>query len=316
VSADVAASSKLAYFDDNLDKVIVKVDNTTNVPFNEKRNTVKITTKDQYGPGSIWIADMTHVPFGCSVWPAFWSQAPGWPTGGEIDTFEGVNLNVRNQISLHTLDGCKQVDPVQSSKLINSTDCSFNTNGNQGCITSDPASNSYGADFAAAGGGVFVTEFADTGISIWFFSRNDIPSVISSSTNSFDTKDLGAPTANYPNGGCSMSQFFKPQNIIIDITLCGDFAGSPQIFPQTCSGKCYPDYVVGNGTAYADAYFAFNYVRFFSSNPNSGGSSSGGNSSGSGSDGGNSGTGAAVTTRVGVGAVFSVMLLALGAMAL
>jgi hypothetical protein len=29
----------------------------------------------------------------------------------------------------------------------------------------DPAPNSYGAAFAAAGGGVFVTEFAESGIS-------------------------------------------------------------------------------------------------------------------------------------------------------
>ena len=34
----------------------------------------------------------------------------------------------------------------------------------------DPDPNSYGAAFAAAGGGVFVTEFAETGISCVFFS--------------------------------------------------------------------------------------------------------------------------------------------------
>ena len=39
---------------------------------------------------------------GLSVWPAWWSQAPNWPLGGEIDTFEGVNMATRNQMSLHT----------------------------------------------------------------------------------------------------------------------------------------------------------------------------------------------------------------------
>lgn len=204
----------------------MKVDNKTNVPFNDKRNTVRISTTDRFAVGSVWIADMLHVPFGvslvvpchahkvrcssqkeisrgsyrcvslpavffatpgrsifcimpiltplalppsicvqCSVWPAFWSQAPNWPVGGEIDTFEGVNMVHNSQSSLHTEPGCTAVNAVQTSTLVNSTDCSFKTNSNEGCVVEDPDPNSYGAAFAAAGGGVFVTEFAETGIS-------------------------------------------------------------------------------------------------------------------------------------------------------
>ena len=44
----------------------MKVDNKTNVAFNEKRNTVRISTKDRFAVGSVWIADMLHVPFGVS----------------------------------------------------------------------------------------------------------------------------------------------------------------------------------------------------------------------------------------------------------
>lgn len=83
----------------------------------------------------------------------------------EIDTFEGVNMITNNQMGLHTLAGCKQVSQVQSSTLINSTDCSYLTNSNEGCITTNPSTASYGAGFAQAGGGMFVTEFAETGIS-------------------------------------------------------------------------------------------------------------------------------------------------------
>jgi hypothetical protein len=76
-----------------------------------------------------------------------------------------------SQTSLHTEPGCTVVNAVQTSTLVNSTDCSFKTNSNEGCVVEDPDPNSYGAAFAAAGGGVFVTEFAETGVScVSFFS--------------------------------------------------------------------------------------------------------------------------------------------------
>ncbi|KAF5382697.1 hypothetical protein D9615_003072 [Tricholomella constricta] len=266
VSASVAASSKLAFVDPTTNHAVIKVDNTSTVPFNEKRNTVRITSNDRYGVGSVWVADMLHVPYGCSVWPAWWSQSPNWPTGGEIDTFEGVNLMTHNQMGLHTLPGCTVVNPSQaSSSSQQSTDCSHLSNNNQGCIVSDGNTASYGQAFAAAGGGVFVTEFAASGISIWFFPRASVPNSVTSNTKAVDTSSLGTPVGNWPSTGCPMDKFFEPQNLIFDITLCGDFAAAPSIFPQTCSGKCYTDYVIGNGSNYATAYFEVASVRIYSS---------------------------------------------------
>lgn len=69
-----------------------------------------------------------------------------------------------NQMALHTEPGCTQVSPNQTSTLVNSTDCSYAANANQGCIVQTPTTASYGAGFASAGGGVFITEFAETGI--------------------------------------------------------------------------------------------------------------------------------------------------------
>lgn len=68
---------------------ILKVDNTTTVPYNEKRNSVRLASKTAFGVGSVWVLDALHTPYGCSTWPAFWSEGTGtWPTTGEIDTFE------------------------------------------------------------------------------------------------------------------------------------------------------------------------------------------------------------------------------------
>ncbi|KAH9022295.1 glycoside hydrolase family 16 protein [Lactarius hengduanensis] len=264
VNASQAASKRLAFVN-SAGNAIMKVDNTTVVPFNSTRDTVRITSKERFPVGSVWIADMLHVPFGCSVWPAFWSFAPDWPTGGEIDTFEGVNMVPNAQMALHTDTGCNLVDPTQTSSLITSTNCSAAANFNQGCVVENPDPNSYGAAFAAAGGGMFVTELASTGVSIWFFSRANIPHSLKgkSSHTHVDTSTFGVPVANYPAGGCNIEKFFQPQNLIFDITLCGDFAGNSEVFPQTCSGSCYNDFVIGPPCGYDNAYFEVRSVRVF-----------------------------------------------------
>ena len=65
VTASQAASERLAFVN-SAGNAVMKVDNTTNVPFNEKRHTVRVSTKDRFAVGSVWIADMIHVPFGVS----------------------------------------------------------------------------------------------------------------------------------------------------------------------------------------------------------------------------------------------------------
>jgi len=263
VSSQVASSAQLA-FTNSAGNAIIKVDNTTNVPFNQKRNTVRISSTDSYGVGSLWVADMLHVPFGCSVWPAWWSQAPNWPLGGEIDTFEGVNMATRNQMSLHTEPGCtlNQANASQSG-IVNSTDCSFQSNSNQGCAVTDASTQSYGAGFAAAGGGLFVTEFAEKGVSVWFYPRSAIPPSLLNNTGTVDTSTLGQPSANYPSSGCAMDTFFQAQHLILDITLCGDFAGNPTVFSQTCTGTCYTNYVIGPPSNYDNAYFEIKSIRTY-----------------------------------------------------
>ncbi|KAI0062967.1 glycoside hydrolase family 16 protein [Artomyces pyxidatus] len=287
VTEEVAAAEQLAYVNP-AGNAIIKVDNTTNVVWNNKRNTVRIASKDAYSVGSVWIADMLHVPFGCSVWPAFWSQAANWPAGGEIDTFEGVNMVQHSQSALHTEPGCTIANAVQTSTLVNSTDCSYLDNENEGCQVTNPDPSSYGAAFAAAGGGVFVTEFAESGISIWFYSRKNVPANLLTG-NSVSTSSLGTPTVNYPATGCAIDKYFQPQNLIFDITLCGDLAGNNATFAQTCTGVCYNDYVIGPPSGYNNAYFEVSSVRVFTAADNSTGGS-GGSSSNSSSSSGSSGS--------------------------
>ncbi|KAI0793026.1 concanavalin A-like lectin/glucanase domain-containing protein [Irpex lacteus] len=243
---------------------IMRVDNTTSLTFGDKRNSIRISSKERYTVGSLWIADMIHMPYGCSVWPAWWSSAPNWPDGGEIDTLEGVNQATMAHMGLHTETGCMLTNSsVQTSTLINSTDCSIFANSNEGCIVTNPNTTSYGPGFASTGGGIFVTEFAAKGISIWYFPRSLIPASLQGNQSSIDTSTLGTPVANWPASGCNVNQFFEPQELVFDITLCGDYAGNQDTFLQTCSGLCYDDWVLGSPSNFDTAYFEVQYVRVY-----------------------------------------------------
>ncbi|KAI5123088.1 hypothetical protein M0805_001444 [Coniferiporia weirii] len=267
VSNSVAQKSNLAFVND-AGNAIMRVDNSSTIGFGQNRNSFHITTKNRFTAGSVWIADFLHVPFGCSTWPAFWSVAPDWPVGGEIDTFEGVNDVTNNRMTLHTDPGCTQVNATQTSTIVNSTDCNYLLDGNQGCVTTDPDDSSYGQAFALAGGGIYVTEFAGSGISVWHFNRSSIPSSLSGdNVTSFDISTLGTPVANWPNTGCDISTYFRPQNLVFDITLCGDLAGLASVFAETCSGDCYVDWVTGSPSNYDDAYFEVRSVKIYGSGP-------------------------------------------------
>ena len=58
-----ASQSKLALIND-AGNAVMKVDNTSNVDFGNKLNSIRIASKAQYTVGSVWVADMVHVPYG------------------------------------------------------------------------------------------------------------------------------------------------------------------------------------------------------------------------------------------------------------
>ena len=110
--------------------------------------------------------DARHMPYGCGTWPAWWSNGPNWPYGGEIDILEGVNAFTQNQVSLHTGPGCYM--PTNSNNgqtgtyttgSFDSYDCSSADTGNQGCgVRDEVTANTYGSQFNVIGGGVYASK--------------------------------------------------------------------------------------------------------------------------------------------------------------
>lgn len=164
-----------------------------------------------------------------------------------------------------------------------------------------------------------------SGIFVWFFPRASIPSDLATSNPNPD--NWGLPTAAYPTSSCDTNTFVKQQTLIIDITICGNFALN--VFAQTCSSvasSCLD--LVPTPSNYDDAYFEMKYVRVFaqdgtavassdsaqaaaaSSTQTSNSASATGGSGGSGSGSGSSGASrlAGSLTNYGLFAVFALEL--------
>jgi hypothetical protein len=69
---------------------------------------------------------------------------------------------------------------------------------------------------------------------IWFFERQNIPDAFKNNETSIDTSALGTPMGNWPAGGCNIDQFFLPQTLVFDITLCGGTYMSVQFVVEAC----------------------------------------------------------------------------------
>jgi len=217
--------------------VIMKADNTTWLPQGQFRNSVRITSKKLYN-GGLFVLDTSRAPWGCGVWPAWWTVGTNWPHNGEIDIIEGVHDNTHNQATWHTAPGCLLTDTGNFTGTVINTTCDATVNNNAGCGVVDWSRVSYGPEFDALGGGMYTMKWDETGIAVWYFYRNAIPT---------DLVDLnpnpsgwGQPSAFLSPDRCDLSTYFANHSIVFDITLCGDWAGnsySTSGCPGTCSDR-------------------------------------------------------------------------------
>ncbi|EER38867.1 mixed-linked glucanase [Histoplasma capsulatum H143] len=218
-----------------------------------------------YDSGLI-IADIEHMPGGiCGTWPAFWMFGPNWPNNGEIDIIEGVHEQTSNLMAMHTKPGCRITNSGDFAGDILTPDCDVHAPGqpaNAGCSVQSKDTASYGAWFNANGGGVYATEISETAVTIWFFPRNTVPGDIETGTP--NPKAWPKPMAKF-HGACDIAANIKQQKIVFDTTFCGDWAGSVWS-TSSCAAKAATcqEFVQHNPTAFKEAYWNVNYVRYFS----------------------------------------------------
>lgn len=135
-------------------------------------------------------------------------------------------------MTLHTGEGCNLPQNanslVEGSTLLR-TSCvtRMQPNGlydNSGCAFLDNSPQSYGKVFNDNGGGVFAHAWDATGITVWRFFRGSIPDDITAKTP--DPSKWGKPVAQFPSTECDMASHFFQHYLVMDTTLCGQWAGS------------------------------------------------------------------------------------------
>ncbi|EKM57336.1 glycoside hydrolase family 16 protein [Phanerochaete carnosa HHB-10118-sp] len=267
VDEATALAKNLTFASD--DTLILRADDTTVLdPNGLGRDSVRIQSVKNYTT-HVAILDVRHMPQGCSTWPAFReTDASSWPNGGKIDIvsflIEGVNDVTPNTMTLHTDMNCSMPASRAETGKATGLNCDDKTDGSSGCGVQSPTTTSYGPPLNAIGGGRYAMERTNDFVKVWFFPRNEVtPSDVSSGAILIDTDNWGTPTAFFPNTECDIGSQFDANNIVIGLTFCGDWAGSPSVYSNAgCPGDCV-DLVNNNPAAFVDAYWEIAAVRVY-----------------------------------------------------
>lgn len=186
-------------------------------------------------------------------------------------------MNADNQITIHSHTGCTPTvgSGGQSGQTASDsqTDCGAG-GGSDGCGVVDTNANNYGSAFNAVGGGVYALLWSDSQIAVWQWSAGGVPSDITSGAP--NPSGWGEPAANW--AGCQFNEYIQNNQLIIDTTFCGDWAGtvwadtpgSPNACAEgvaTCNcaslASSCNQYVAENPEAFDEGYWLINSINVY-----------------------------------------------------
>jgi hypothetical protein len=149
---------------------------------------------------------------------------------------EGVHDQPTNQCTLHTSEGCTlSTDGKVVSGNIFNEQCASSGANNTGCGFIDTDTQSYGHNFNLIAGGVYAHLWSSRGIKVWHFPRTKIPAdIVNKKPN---PSSWGVPVAFWSSLSCDMNSHFYDHALVLDTTLCGDWAGATYA-SAGCPGTC------------------------------------------------------------------------------
>ncbi|KAI0315868.1 2 beta-glucan [Amylostereum chailletii] len=207
------------------------------------RDSVRIESKKTYGR-HVSIYNVVHMPKGCGRKRA---DAAG-----------------PNAVTLHTSSGCSVPHSRKMTGTVKSTECSSGRGSNTGCGVTLKSDSSFGQDFNSNQGGFYAMERAENGIRVWFWKRGDkrTPKDVLDGDDDIDTRSWGTPDALFPDSSCDIDSHFTDQNIVINLTFCGDWAGSNAYSQAGCPGT-FTDFVKNDPREFSLAYFSILWVKVY-----------------------------------------------------
>jgi hypothetical protein len=170
-------------------------------------------------------------------------------------------------MTLHTGPGCQiGSDTTAFTGSVTTGNCDVNAENqskNAGCSIEHPSTKSYGAGLNQNGGGVYAMQWNADAISVYFFPRESIPAdVLGANPN---PATWGKPAAKFA-GACDIEEKFAAQQIIIDTTFCGAWAGASNVWDDSSCGKkakTCEEYVRDNPEAFTEAYWEINGLKVY-----------------------------------------------------
>lgn len=258
-----------------------------------KRKTVNIHSKFAWSPdhGFLTVMKYKHLPTGPGVWPGFWFMNSDvlWPQGGELDVLEYAN-DEDSKVSFHTSSSRCTLDEVKMERRMQGV-ANLSKAGSSSCETAYfankfgclPAQRLHNGAWYAKRPGVIATEWSPEHIKVFHIPEQEIPEDLHSDAPKPETWDKWLHAYLPFNSGCA--QVAGQQEIVIDIAMCGDWAGGAWESSESArktgftkaSGKCHVDIwdpandCCTKFIAHDDrnellaglAYFEINYVKVF-----------------------------------------------------
>lgn len=258
-----------------------------------KRRSLMLHSPQAWRPDVGFVVAMKykHVPYGPGVWPAFWflnSDRP-WPSGGELDVLEYANDETA-KVTFHTDQNCSLNVPkmLECSAQMTGVDpdmissCLTNYSGNAlGCM---PPQVRRDGEWYSNNPGVLVTVWDASGITTFHIPEGQIPADLKADNPQPNTWPAIWRMAFMPFDPKTCVDIAHPQEIVLNIALCGDWAGNAWYSCKECKNTgfipnyCVPGHVTEPATdcctiymsnpsaeepLKTKAYFDIDYVKVF-----------------------------------------------------
>jgi hypothetical protein len=223
---------------------------------NLKRTSAKLETTRKW-KYFLATTKFSHVPWGCGVWPAFWTHSPdvAWPNGGELDILEFANeIGSRSSFHVGQSNRC-QLNSAELNKpgCAAIPDAEYDFTGHYDCITAYPehigcAPNKLpllsGQELASQPS-VVAVEWTEDYIKIFRIPEAEIPNDLNSNIPQPDTWDqwvvtyypFAASERSVPGSCPNPANLMAAQQIVISLGFCGDWASKVWINSTMCANK-------------------------------------------------------------------------------